>query len=151
MEINDARRPSSGYGKPRNRNGCQSHLFRQRGFNGIGLKDLMPDAELTLGAFYKQLKSKEDLAVQTSWRAMQITTHRWSKAAAARPGYPLGAVFDFDPSMDHQAEMMNSFRNVALGADAARQNSEVRRSLNVGLRDHLRMSEGFIERANDNT
>ena len=39
-----------------------SRLFREHGFDGIGLKDLMEGAGLTQGAFYKQFASKEDLA-----------------------------------------------------------------------------------------
>ena len=39
-----------------------SRLFREHGFDGIGLKDLMKGAGLTQGAFYKQFASKEDLA-----------------------------------------------------------------------------------------
>ena len=34
-----------------------SRLFRERGFDGIGLKDLMEGAGLTQGAFYKQFES----------------------------------------------------------------------------------------------
>ena len=48
-----------------------SRLFRERGFDGIGLKDLMKGAGLTQGAFYKQFASKEDLAAQASKRAME--------------------------------------------------------------------------------
>ena len=33
-----------------------SRLFRERGFDGIGLKDLMEGAGLTQGAFYKQFE-----------------------------------------------------------------------------------------------
>ena len=43
-----------------------SQLFREHGFDGIGLKDLMKAAGLTQGAFYKQFESKEDLAAQAS-------------------------------------------------------------------------------------
>ena len=62
-----------------------SRLFRERGFDGIGLKDLMKGAGLTQGAFYKQFASKEDLAAQASRRAMESATHRWSAAAEANP------------------------------------------------------------------
>ena len=48
-----------------------SRLFRERGFDGIGLKDLMKGAGLTQGAFYKQFASKEDLAAQASSRAFE--------------------------------------------------------------------------------
>ena len=39
-----------------------SRLFRERGFDGIGLKDLMKGAGLTQGAFYKQFASSEPAA-----------------------------------------------------------------------------------------
>ena len=60
-----------------------SRLFRERGFDGIGLKDLMKGAGLTQGAFYKQFASKDDLAAQASKRAMENATHRWSDATDA--------------------------------------------------------------------
>ncbi|MFP5514702.1 MAG: TetR family transcriptional regulator, partial [Alphaproteobacteria bacterium] len=41
-----------------------SALFRERGFNGIGVADLMKEAGLTHGGFYGQFASKEDLAAE---------------------------------------------------------------------------------------
>ena len=67
-----------------------SRLFRERGFDGIGLKDLMKGAGLTQGAFYKQFESKEDLAARASRRAMESASRRWSAAAEANPQDPLG-------------------------------------------------------------
>src|SRR6478609_7259858 len=68
-----------------------SRLFRECGFDGIGLKDLMKGAGLTQGAFYKQFASKEDLAAQASRQAMASAFNRFSAAAAANPDNPLGA------------------------------------------------------------
>src|SRR3954464_15110583 len=81
-----------------------SRLFRERGFDGIGLKDLMKSAGLTQGAFYKQFKSKEDLAAQASARALESAFSRWSDAAAARPEDPLGAVIAFYLNSGHREE-----------------------------------------------
>src|SRR5438876_4968554 len=72
-----------------------SRLFRERGFDGIGLKDLMKGAGLTQGAFYKQFASKEDLAAQASRRALESASRRWSAALAEHPEDPLGAVIAF--------------------------------------------------------
>ena len=72
-----------------------SRLFRERGFDGIGLKDLMEGAGLTQGAFYKQFESKEDLAAQASRRALESASQRWSTAIAENPDDPLGAVIAF--------------------------------------------------------
>jgi TetR/AcrR family transcriptional regulator, transcriptional repressor for nem operon len=114
-----------------------SRLFRERGFDGIGLKDLMEGAGLTQGAFYKQFASKEDLAAQASRRALESAFSRWSAAAAANPKHPLGAVMGFYLSMEHRKERMEGCPIVALGSDAARQGSDVKASFEAGIKAHL--------------
>src|SRR5436853_4771912 len=79
-----------------------SRLFRKHGFDGIGLKDLMKGAGLTQGAFYKQFKSKDDLAAKASARALESSFRRWSELAATRPEDPLGAVIDVYLSAGHR-------------------------------------------------
>jgi TetR/AcrR family transcriptional repressor of nem operon len=114
-----------------------SRLFRERGFDGIGLKDLMKGAGLTQGAFYKQFESKEDLAAQASRRALESAYRRWSDAIAANPEDPLGAVMAFYLSMGHREERMDGCPIVALGSDAARQGSDVKASFEAGIKTHL--------------
>ena len=114
-----------------------SRLFRERGFDGIGLKDLMAGAGLTQGAFYKQFASKEDLAAQASRRALESASRRWSDAVAANPEDPLGAVIAFYLSPEHRAEKMDGCPVVALGSDAARQGSDVKASFEAGIKAHL--------------
>jgi len=114
-----------------------SRLFRERGFDGIGIKDLMAAAGLTQGAFYKQFASKEDLAVQASRRAMESASLRWSTATAANPDDPLGAIIAFYLSPAHREERMDGCPIVALGSDAARQGSDVKASFEAGIKVHL--------------
>jgi TetR/AcrR family transcriptional repressor of nem operon len=121
-----------------------SRLFRQRGFDGIGLKDLMEEAGLTQGAFYKQFASKEDLAAQASKRALESTTRRWTTAAEANPKDPLGAVIAFYLSMGHHEERMDGCPVVALGSDAARQSVDVKASFETGIREYLKMLGRWI-------
>jgi TetR/AcrR family transcriptional repressor of nem operon len=121
-----------------------SRLFRERGFDGIGLKDLMKGAGLTQGAFYKQFASKEDLAAQASRRAMESATQRWSAATAANPENPLDAVTSFYLSMGHRGERMDGCPVVALGSDAARQGAEVKASFEAGIREYLEMLGGWV-------
>jgi TetR/AcrR family transcriptional regulator, transcriptional repressor for nem operon len=121
-----------------------SRLFRERGFDGIGLKDLMKGAGLTQGAFYKQFASKEDLAVEASRRAMESASGRWSDAAAAHPDDPLGAVIGFYLSGDHRGEKMDGCPIVALGSDAARQGPEVKAEFEAGIKAHLDVLGRFI-------
>jgi TetR/AcrR family transcriptional repressor of nem operon len=121
-----------------------SRLFRERGFDGIGLKDLMEGAGLTQGAFYKQFASKEDLAVEASKRALESASGRWSDAAAANPDDPLGAVIAFYLSGDHREEKMDGCPIVALGSDAARQGPDVKAAFEVGIKAHLEVLGRFI-------
>ena len=114
-----------------------SRLFREHGFDGIGLKDLMKGAGLTQGAFYKQFASKEDLVAQASRRALESASNRWSAAAAADPEDPLGAVIAFYLSMDHREERMDGCPVVALGSDAARQGNDVKASFEAGIKEYL--------------
>ena len=124
-----------------------SRLFREHGFDGIGLKDLMKGAGLTQGAFYKQFASKEDLAVQASRRALERASRRWSDAAEANPQDPLGAVMGFYLSMEHRKEKLDGCPVVALGSDAARQGAEVKASFEAGIRAYLDMLGRWVGQA----
>ncbi len=121
-----------------------SRLFRERGFDGIGLKDLMEGAGLTQGAFYKQFASKEDLAVEASRRALESASRRWSDAAAQKPDDPLGAVIAFYLSADHREEKMDGCPVVALGSDAARQGTNVKAVFEAGIKAYLEVLGRFI-------
>lgn len=121
-----------------------SRLFRERGFDGIGLKDLMEAAGLTQGAFYKQFASKEDLAVEASNRALESASRRWSDAATQNPDDPLGAVIAFYLSADHRGERMDGCPIVALGSDAARQGPGVKAAFETGIKAHLEVLGRFL-------
>ncbi|MAU20800.1 MAG: TetR family transcriptional regulator [Martelella sp.] len=120
-----------------------SRLFRERGFDGIGLKDLMKGAGLTQGGFYKQFQSKDDLAALASRRALEEATRRWSDAAADSDD-PLGAVAAFYLSRDHRGEKAEGCPIVALGADAARQSAEVRKPFEDGIRAHCEVLDEMM-------
>jgi TetR/AcrR family transcriptional regulator, transcriptional repressor for nem operon len=116
-----------------------SQLFREHGFDGIGLKDLMKGAGLTQGAFYKQFSSKDDLVAKASERALENGLRRWSAAAEANPKDPLGAVIALFLSIEHREERADGCPVVALGADAARQSEGVKASFEAGIRKYLEM------------
>jgi TetR/AcrR family transcriptional regulator, transcriptional repressor for nem operon len=121
-----------------------SRLFRENGFDGIGLKDLMKGANLTQGAFYKQFESKDDLAAKASARALESAFQRWSEAAAANPKDPLEAVLSIYLSAAHREERADGCPVVALGADAARQGSEVKASFEAGIKTYLDLLARWI-------
>ncbi|MCM2404388.1 TetR/AcrR family transcriptional regulator [Rhizobium sp. S153] len=119
-----------------------SRLFREYGFDGIGLKDLMKGAGLTQGGFYKQFASKDHLAELASRRAMESATRRWS--AAADDSDPLEAVMAFYLSKDHRGEKAEGCPLVALGSDAARQSLDVRRPFEDGILAHFEVLDELL-------
>src|SRR3954471_14058282 len=69
-----------------------AQLFRERGFEGIGVADLMKEAGLTHGGFYGHFSSKEELIAEASARALMRSLAVLSKAAERAPGDPLPAI-----------------------------------------------------------
>ena len=121
-----------------------SRLFREHGFDGIGLKDLMGGAGLTQGAFYKQFASKDDLSAHAVSRALEIALNRWKAAAEDNPKDPLGEVLAFYLSMEHRAERRDGCPVAALGADAARQGVELKAPFEAGIKEQLKILGGWI-------
>lgn len=121
-----------------------SRLFREHGFDGIGLKDLMAGAGMTQGAFYKQFESKEDLAAQASQRALEDALSRWSAVAALKPDDPLSALVDFYLSREHCSEKADGCPVVALAADAARHGPDVRASFEGSFKEYIALVKGWI-------
>lgn len=56
-------------------------LFRERGFHGVSVSDLMAAAGLTHGGFYGHFESKEALAAIACERAFAQAAHRWQSRA----------------------------------------------------------------------
>ena len=61
-------------------------LFREKGFDGVGLGDIMKAAGLTHGGFYGHFGSKEDLEAQALSLAMARSLTIWSQTVV--PGIP---------------------------------------------------------------
>jgi len=116
-----------------------SHLFREKGFDGVGLVELMESAGLTKGGFYKQFESKEDLAALASRRSMEMAMERWIRVIARRPDAPLDAMIELYLSPGHRADKGDGCPLVALGSDAARQGADVKEAFEFGVKKHLEL------------
>lgn len=54
-----------------------SSMFREHGFDGIGIADLMKKAGLTVGGFYNNFNSKEELLIECCKYTKQQTQAKW--------------------------------------------------------------------------
>ena len=65
--------------------GEAARQFRQRGFDGIGVAELMRSVGLTHGGFYSYFASKEELMALACRRAVDDMLEDWRGRAAAAP------------------------------------------------------------------
>lgn len=112
-------------------------LFRERGFDGIGLANLMKAAGLTHGGFYGQFKSKEDLAAQASSRALAENLQKWSSVIDNAAGDPLRELVAFYLSENHRDAPGQGCALAALGSDAARHGGALRSTFTEGVGVYL--------------
>jgi TetR/AcrR family transcriptional regulator, transcriptional repressor for nem operon len=106
-----------------------AQLFRERGFDGIGLNDLMQAAGLTRGGFYGHFESKDDLAAQASRRALQANREQWKK----QTDRSLSAWVKAYLSDAHRDRIGEGCGLVALAGDAARGGPAVREAFAEGV------------------
>ncbi|MBV8209965.1 MAG: TetR/AcrR family transcriptional regulator [Burkholderiaceae bacterium] len=111
-----------------------SQLFRERGFDGIGVADVMKSVGLTHGGFYGHFSSKEDLIAQACSRAIARSLQTWAKSAETSPRNPMLPLARGYLSGRHRDDPGAGCLMAALGADAARQGPAVRHVVTEGLR-----------------
>jgi TetR/AcrR family transcriptional repressor of nem operon len=71
-----------------------SVLFRENGFDGVGVADIMKAAGLTHGGFYGHFESKDDLALEVSRKLIERVEERWRELIVGHPDRPLQALLD---------------------------------------------------------
>jgi TetR/AcrR family transcriptional repressor of nem operon len=117
-----------------------ARLFRERGFEGIGVADLMKAAGLTHGGFYGHFSSKEDLIAEASARALMRSLALFSQVAERAPGDPLSAVADAYLTSRHRDRPGEGCVLAALGPDVSRQGPAVR----CTVTDHVRSAVDLL-------
>jgi TetR/AcrR family transcriptional repressor of nem operon len=103
-----------------------SKLFRERGYDGVGVADLMAAAGFTHGGFYKQFGSKSDLMAESA--ACGIAQTVALSAGADAPEF-----VRYYLSREHRDARATGCTMAALGGDAARQSDAVRAEFAAGI------------------
>jgi TetR/AcrR family transcriptional repressor of nem operon len=114
-----------------------ARLFREHGFDGIGLNDLMAAAGLTQGGFYKQFKSKNDLAAQACEQALTNGAEKMASVVDGAGDDPFAELVSQYLSCGHRDHVGEGCAFAALGPDAARHNLGLSRSFEAGLKSHV--------------
>lgn len=103
-----------------------SALFRERGYDGIGVADLMHAAGLTHGGFYKHFGSKADLMAEAAACGIAQTV-------AQSTGVDAATFARHYVSRAHRDARATGCTMAALGGDAARQPDMIRATFADGI------------------
>lgn len=112
-----------------------STLFRERGYDGVGVADLMATAGLTHGGFYKHFQSKADLMAEAA-------TCGFSETVAKTEGADTAAFIEQYLSREHRDAPGSGCTMAALSGDAARQPEHVKEAFAAGIERLLATLEG---------
>jgi TetR/AcrR family transcriptional repressor of nem operon len=108
-------------------------MFRENGFNGVGVADIMKACGLTHGGFYGHFESKEDLQLEVSRALITKVEIRWKELIAEAPDRPLEALLDYYVSWRAIDNPGSSCVFVALMEEVSRSSGAVREIFNDGL------------------
>src|SRR6185369_7450399 len=104
-----------------------ARLFRERGFDGVTVAEVMQAAGLTHGGFYGHFKSKDDLIAATLLYAF-------------KPGETSGDLTAFTKSYlspRHRDDFAGGCSTAGLAAETIRQAPAVRTAMTAGLADTI--------------
>jgi TetR/AcrR family transcriptional regulator, transcriptional repressor for nem operon len=107
-------------------------LFREHGFDGIGVADIMKRAGLTHGGFYGHFSSKDDLA--TAITARVLGKEGWLERLTGVEHPTIRDVVRHYLSPQHRDDAGHGCLFAALGSDVVRQPRSVRHAFTEGLR-----------------
>ncbi|WP_087005687.1 TetR/AcrR family transcriptional regulator [Rhizobium sullae] len=105
-----------------------SRLFREKGFEAVGVAEVMKAAGLTHGSFYGHFSSKDDLIVQA-------LAHALGQRNGAT--LPLRAYMEEYLSPRHRDNRAGGCPISGLAADTLRQTPEARAALTDGVRTQI--------------
>ncbi|MBI6673391.1 TetR/AcrR family transcriptional regulator [Pseudomonas syringae] len=104
--------------------------FREHGYDGVGVADLMAAAGFTHGGFYKHFGSKSDLMAESAACA-------FSQTVANSTGINPAQFIDYYLSREHRDNLGTGCPMAALSGDAARQSAEVKATFADGIESLL--------------
>jgi len=122
--------------------------FREEGLAGIGIADLMKEAGLTVGGFYKHFKSRDDLVAEAVGSALGVWKHQVDAAASGGPPVTYESLVDDYLSEAHRNHPGTGCPVGALTGDIARSDKRTRAVVSRQIRENIELLATLIRGGN---
>src|SRR5712675_2113443 len=121
-----------------------SKRFRESGLAGIGIADLMKEAGLTVGGFYKHFKSRDDLVAEAVGSAFGIWKRQLDAAASGGPPLSSAKLIDNYLNEAHRDNPGAGCAFSALAPEIARSDKRTRALASEQIRNDIQLIAGVL-------
>ena len=118
--------------------------FREKGFEGISVVDLMKEAGLTHGGFYNHFASKDELICLAIARSFDQMIARWEGYIERFPKNPIGAIIDGYLSERHLQHPETGCVLAALATETAKHSASVQAAMASGIERLLHVLQQHV-------
>jgi TetR/AcrR family transcriptional regulator, transcriptional repressor for nem operon len=113
--------------------------FREAGLDGVGVADIMKEAGLTHGGFYRHFESRDALVAEAVESALAAGARRLSRVVEKSGEQAFAAVVDTYLSKEHVDRLGSGCALVALASDVVRSGSRTRSAYTRQVENYLGM------------
>jgi len=121
-----------------------SKRFREKGLAGFGIAELMKEAGLTVGGFYKHFDSRDELVTEAVSSAFGDWQRRVDAAVSGGPSVSLSELIDDYLSDAHRKNPGTGCAFSALASEIARSDKRTRALTSEQVRNDLQLSVGLL-------
>jgi TetR/AcrR family transcriptional repressor of nem operon len=121
-----------------------SKRFREEGLAGFGIADLMKEAGLTVGGFYKHFDSRDDLVAEAVGSAFGFWKRQMDTAASGGPPLSYAKLIDDYLNQAHRNNPGAGCAISALAGDIARSDKRTRALASEEIRNNLQLIAGLL-------
>jgi TetR/AcrR family transcriptional regulator, transcriptional repressor for nem operon len=125
-----------------------SKRFREKGLAGIGIADLMKEAGLTVGGFYKHFSSRDDLVAEAMSSALGDWQRKADAAASGGPPLTFNSLVDDYLSETHRDRPGTGCPVGALAGDFARSDKRTRSLVTQQAQESILLLATLLRGAN---
>jgi TetR/AcrR family transcriptional regulator, transcriptional repressor for nem operon len=121
-----------------------SKRFREKGLAGFGIAELMKEAGLTVGGFYKHFDSRDDLVAEAVSSAFGGWQRRVDAAGSGGPSVSLAKLIDDYLNETHRDNPGTGCAFSALAAEIGRSDKRTRALTTEQVRNDIQLIAGLL-------